>query len=43
LLPPKPGETIRTRDKLEFRLIEGRIVCEGVAVDPPTRKGSLRA
>jgi len=35
LLPPKPGETLPEYDKLEFKLIGGRIVCEGVVVDPP--------
>ena len=35
LLPPKPGETLRRYDKLEFRLLGGRIVCEGVVVDAP--------
>jgi len=38
LLPPKPGETLPRYDKLEFKLIEGRIVCEGVVVDPPNRQ-----
>jgi hypothetical protein len=37
LLPPEPGETVRRYDKLEFRLLGGRIVCEGVVVDPPKR------
>ena len=35
LLPLKPGETRREYDRLEFKLIAGQIVCEGVAVDPP--------
>jgi hypothetical protein len=35
LLPPKPGETMPQYDRLEFRLIEGNIVCEGFVVDPP--------
>jgi hypothetical protein len=35
LLPVAPGESSRAYDKLEFRLIEGRIVCEGVVFDPP--------
>ncbi len=35
LLPVmKPGGTLPRYDKLEFRLIGGRIVCEGVVVDP---------
>jgi hypothetical protein len=35
LLPVTPGQTMRGYDKLEFKLIEGRIVCEGVIIDPP--------
>jgi hypothetical protein len=35
LLPVKPGETLPGYDKLEFKLIGGSIVCEGVIVDPP--------
>jgi hypothetical protein len=35
LLPPEPGETVRRYDKLEFRVLSGQIVCEGVVVDPP--------
>ena len=31
----KPGETLPRYDKLEFKLIDGHIVCEGVVVDPP--------
>jgi hypothetical protein len=26
---------VRRYDKLEFRLLGGQIVCEGVVVDPP--------
>ena len=37
LLPPEPGETMPRYDTLEFRLIEGLIVCEGFKVDPPER------
>jgi hypothetical protein len=37
LLRPNPGEMLRRYDRLEFELIEGRIVCEGVVVDPPSR------
>lgn len=37
LLPVKPGETRREYDRLEFKLIAGQIVCEGVVVDPPKR------
>jgi hypothetical protein len=33
LLAPAPGETVRRYDRLEFRLISRRIVCEGIAVD----------
>jgi hypothetical protein len=40
LLPPKPGETLPGYDKLEFKLIERRIVCEGVVVDPPNGQGN---
>jgi hypothetical protein len=35
LLPPKSGETLPRYDRLEFKLIAGRIVCEGFVVDPP--------
>lgn len=35
LLPPKPGETMPQYDRLEFRLIDGRIVCEGFVVEAP--------
>lgn len=35
LLPVAPGENSRAYDKLEFRLIDGRVVCEGVVIDPP--------
>ena len=38
LLPVKPGETLPGYDKLEFKLIGGSIVCEGVIVDPPKRR-----
>ena len=38
LLPVKPGETLPGYDKLEYRLFEGQIVCEGVVVDPPKRR-----
>jgi hypothetical protein len=53
LLPPKPGETLPRYDKLEFRMVRsdvhgqavGRIVCEGIFLDPPKRRGQpgLRA
>ena len=38
LLPVKPGATRREYDRLEFKLVAGQIVCEGVAVDPPKRR-----
>jgi hypothetical protein len=38
LLPVEPGERSPRYDTLEFKAIAGRIVCEGVAVDPPTRR-----
>jgi hypothetical protein len=40
LLPPKPGATLPEYDKLEFKLIGYRIVCEGVVVDPPNGRGN---
>jgi|GraSoiStandDraft_5_1057265.scaffolds.fasta_scaffold16925_7 hypothetical protein len=40
LLPRAAGQTSRGYDKLEFKLVEGRIVCEGVMIDPP--KGRRR-
>jgi hypothetical protein len=40
LLSAQPGEGLPRYDKLEFNLIEGCIICEGVMVDPPQR--SLR-
>jgi hypothetical protein len=38
LLPVKPGATRREYDRLEFKLVAGQIVCEGIAVDPPKRR-----
>ncbi|MET4120106.1 hypothetical protein ABIB85_006622 [Bradyrhizobium sp. JR1.5] len=35
LLPPAPGETMPRYDKLEFRMLGGQIVCEGVIVEAP--------
>jgi hypothetical protein len=35
LLPAKLGGTRREYDRLEFRMIAGDIVCEGVVVGPP--------
>ena len=42
LLPPKAGETLPQYDQLEFKVIEGRIVCEGVVVDPPKSRRAPR-
>jgi len=42
LLPKKPGETLPGYDNLEFKVIAGEIVCEGVVVSPP-RHRKLRA
>ena len=47
LLPPKPGETPPGYDTLEFKIVQSyvdgeavnQIVCEGVVVDPPKRRG----
>jgi hypothetical protein len=46
LLPPKPGETLPGYDTLEFKMVRScvngqevnHIVCEGVVVDPPSRR-----
>ena len=35
LLPPAPGETMPRYDKLEFNMLGGQIVCEGVIVEAP--------
>jgi hypothetical protein len=35
LLPPAPGETMPRYDKLEFLILGGQIVCEGVIVEAP--------
>lgn len=35
LLPPAPGETMPQYDKLEFKMLGGQIVCEGVIVEAP--------
>lgn len=37
LLPVKPGATRREYDRLEFKLIAGQIMCEGIVVEPPKR------
>ncbi len=42
LLPPAPGETMPRYDKLEFRMLGGQIVCEGVIVEAPVQ-GSHRS
>jgi hypothetical protein len=38
LLPLQHGATRREYDRLEFRLVAGDIVCEGVVVDPPNHR-----
>ncbi len=40
LLPPADGETMPRYDKLEFRLLGGQIVCEGVIVEAPVPSGA---
>lgn len=40
LLPPADGETMPRYDKLEFRLLGGQIVCEGVIVEAPMPAGA---
>ena len=50
LLPPKPGETLPGYDTLEFKIVQSyvngeavnQIVCEGVVVDPPKRRGEVQ-
>lgn len=37
LLPPEPGETMPRYDKLEFKMLGGQIVCEGVIVEAPAQ------
>lgn len=37
LLPPAPGETMPRYDKLEFTMLGGQIVCEGVIVEAPAQ------
>ncbi|MET4388205.1 hypothetical protein ABIB73_003967 [Bradyrhizobium sp. F1.4.3] len=37
LLPPAPGETMPRYDKLEFKMLGGHIVCEGVIVEAPAQ------
>ena len=40
LLPPAPGETMPRYDKLEFRMLGGQIVCEGVSSRRPCMRAS---
>lgn len=37
LLPPAPGETMPRYDTLEFKMLGGQIVCEGVIVEAPAQ------
>lgn len=37
LLPPAVGETMPRYDKLEFKMLGGQIVCEGVIVEAPAQ------
>ncbi|MDT4740475.1 hypothetical protein [Bradyrhizobium sp. WYCCWR 12699] len=37
LLPPAAGETMPRYDKLEFKMLGGQIVCEGVIVEAPAQ------
>ncbi|WP_441237646.1 hypothetical protein [Bradyrhizobium sp. 930_D9_N1_4] len=39
LLPPESGETMPRYDKLEFKMLGGQIVCEGVIVEAPVSAG----
>ncbi|WP_312016626.1 hypothetical protein [Bradyrhizobium sp. BR 10261] len=39
LLPPEPGGTMPRYDKLEFKMLGGQIVCEGVVVEAPVHAG----
>jgi hypothetical protein len=39
LLPPEPGETMPRYDKLEFKMLGGQIVCEGVIIEAPVHAG----
>jgi len=40
LLPPATGEKLPRYDRLEFKLLGGQIVCEGVILDAPAHAGS---
>ena len=35
MMPVKMGQTLPAYDNLEFKIVNGEIVCEGVVVDPP--------
>lgn len=37
LLPPAPGETMPRYDKLEFKMLGGQTICEGVIVEAPAQ------
>ncbi|WP_194403595.1 hypothetical protein [Bradyrhizobium sp. CCBAU 53351] len=37
LLPPAAGETMQRYDKLEFKMLGGQIVCEGVIIEAPAQ------
>ncbi|MGY8635248.1 hypothetical protein RAD15_22475 [Bradyrhizobium sp. 14AA] len=39
LLAPAPGETMPRYDRLEFKMLGGQIVCEGVIVEAPAQAG----
>jgi hypothetical protein len=39
LLPPEPGETMPRYDRLEFKMLGGQILCEGVIVEAPVQAG----
>lgn len=39
LLPPEAGQTMPRYDKLEFKMLGGQIVCEGVIVEAPAHAG----
>lgn len=39
LLPPEPGERMPRYDRLEFKMLGGQIVCEGVIVEGPVHAG----
>jgi hypothetical protein len=39
IIPAKPGQPLPAYDNLEFKIVNGDIVCEGIVVDPPKRRG----